>query len=256
MNFTICKYLPEPDFSVFAPILRRHGNHAAPSATRTPTVSETVARSRRCCRRDAGRRTRRCCDTRGRTGARRAPGRRGPPCPNRLPACLHRSAALADCLSARRNWDGKYQPWRPGTIPRLGDLQPSAPGHRSGLCLSCLSACSRDRRRPWSACSKPACGRPIRAPSGSARITRRAAASRVGAVHGRISARAHRLPGSAAPSAGGARRVLAFIPHDADASGLPAAVLRYTVTNPGRHRRRVDCRTRLDNPLLTFRVAA
>ena len=45
-----------------------------------------------------------------------------------------------------------------------------------------------------------------------------------------------------------------FIPHDADASGLPAAVLRYRVTNPGATPAVVSIAYSLENPLLTFRV--
>ena len=45
-----------------------------------------------------------------------------------------------------------------------------------------------------------------------------------------------------------------FIPHDADASGLPAAVLRYRVTNPGTAPAVVSIAYSLENPLLTFRV--
>src|SRR5262249_36351410 len=45
-----------------------------------------------------------------------------------------------------------------------------------------------------------------------------------------------------------------FIPHDADDSGLPAAVLRYRVTNPGPEPARVSIAFSIDNPV-THRTA-
>ena len=45
-----------------------------------------------------------------------------------------------------------------------------------------------------------------------------------------------------------------FVPHDADASGLPAAVLSYTVKNPGTAAAVASIAYSLENPLLTFRV--
>ncbi len=39
-----------------------------------------------------------------------------------------------------------------------------------------------------------------------------------------------------------------IIPHDADDSGLPVAVLRYRVTNPGKQKAKVSIAFSLDNP--------
>jgi non-lysosomal glucosylceramidase len=42
-----------------------------------------------------------------------------------------------------------------------------------------------------------------------------------------------------------------FIPHEADASGLPVAILRYTVKNPTTHKTQVSIAWSLDNPVHT-----
>ena len=208
-----------------------------PSATRTPTVSETVARSRRCCRRDAGRRTRRCRDTRGRTGARRDPRRRPrTSVPESLTRAssperssrksLFRSAGSGRDASASAGVDNsatgrsstvRTRALSPGYVV---SVDPRAGGDRGAVC---------QRARGSAAAAVP--GR-LRA-----RIEQRTRACSVSQSArftgefplAHIAFRDRRMPVQVSLDA-----FSPFIPHDADDSGLPVAVLRYTVKNPGR----------------------
>ena len=68
-------------------------------------------------------------------------------------------------------------------------------------------------------------------------------------LHRRIPAGAHRLRRfRACPSSVSLEAFSPFIPHDPDESGLPVAILRYRVTNPGTAPAKVSIAWSIDNP--------
>ena len=166
----------------------------------------------------------------------------------RLSTYLHRTTSHRHRLPPRRRRRRAASAWADAASSATGKFstaptkatRPTTPFPRSGRRPAPAS--------PSRACSKPACCRPTKAPADSAPTTPPACPSRRRQIHRRISPRPHRFRRSPCPSRVSLEAFTPFIPHEPDESGLPVAVLRYRVTNPGTAPATVSIAWSVENP--------